>query len=311
MSRTTRFFLGLALCLPSSLAFALHDSTSSAATPPARDPRLWPQGYYSGDSLPERTIYLSFDDGPTDFTAGILDVLEEEGVRATFFLNSYDKDAKGKVDPEDNYLLHYADALKRMVSDGDAIGNHSFSHRDFATLTPAEIRFQLDTLEKRLSEALGGQAPKIRLIRPPFGSPWLGNWNSKAQRRKVADALESRGIVMLWTGGWDSSDSLDWAKGEWYTASAKRFAPGGPGYERKMEREKGRILARADGLASGVVLMHDTHPTSRDVLKSLIDELKARGYEFATLEDYCSWRWGPSVFERFDSGAQDAASFQP
>lgn len=45
--------------------------------------------------------------------------------------------------------------------------------------------------------------------------------------------------------------------------------------------------------------MHDTHPTSRGVLKSLIEALKARGYSFATLEDYCLWRWGPGVFDRF------------
>jgi hypothetical protein len=66
-----------------------------------------------------------------------------------------------------------------------------------------------------------------------------------------------------------------------------------------MLREVKRILGRADGTAGGIILMHDTHPTSRDVLKSLIEELKRRGYGFGTLEDYCRWRWGPNVFDRF------------
>jgi peptidoglycan/xylan/chitin deacetylase (PgdA/CDA1 family) len=104
---------------------------------------------------------------------------------------------------------------------------------------------------------------------------------------------------MLWTSGWDSSDSIDWASGEWYETSNARYHPGGKSYEKKIQREMDRILKRADGNAGGIILMHDTHPTSRDVLKGLIDELKLRGYGFGTLEDYCRWRWGPSVFDRF------------
>ena len=35
---------------------------------------------------------MTFDDGPSDFTIQILDILKEENVHATFFMNSYDKD---------------------------------------------------------------------------------------------------------------------------------------------------------------------------------------------------------------------------
>jgi peptidoglycan/xylan/chitin deacetylase (PgdA/CDA1 family) len=231
-----------------------------------------------------------------------LDILKEEDVRATFFLNSYDKDNPYRADTSQNYLLRYADVLRRMVDDGHAIGNHTYSHQDLAQLSIGQMSFQLDTLQRQLSEVLGDKTPRLYLIRPPFGSPWLGNWNTKKERKKVCSELKDRGIVMLWTTGWDSSDSADWAMGEWYEASAKRYHPGSAPYERKMEREEGRILRRADGSAGGVILMHDTHPTSRDVLKPLIDELKRRGYSFGTLEDYCRWRWGQSVFDRFNPG---------
>ena len=109
---------------------------------------------------------------------------------------------------------------------------------------------------------------------------------------------------MLWTIGWDSSDSADWAPGEWFERSSRRYHPGGAKYKTKMQREDDRILRRADGRTSGVILMHDTHPTSRDVLKGLIEELKRRGYGFSTLEDYCRWRWGDHVFD----GYEDASS---
>jgi peptidoglycan/xylan/chitin deacetylase (PgdA/CDA1 family) len=275
-------------------------SPSDPAAAPPRDSLYWPQGYYTGDPIPLRTVYLTFDDGPSDFTAQILDILKEEGVRATFFLNSYDKDNPFHADTGQNYMFRYADVLRRMVDEGHAIGNHTYSHQDLARLGPRQTAFQLDTLQRQLHEVLGDKTPRLYLIRPPFGSPWLGNWNSGRQREKVCAELKDRGIVMLWTTGWDSSDSADWVAGEWFEASAKRYHPGSAPYERKMEREATRILRRADGGAGGIVLMHDTHPTSRDVLKSLIEELKRRGYSFGTLEDYCRWRWGDGVFDRFN-----------
>jgi peptidoglycan/xylan/chitin deacetylase (PgdA/CDA1 family) len=274
-------------------------SPNDPAAAPSRDSQYWPQGYYPGDPIPDHMIYLTFDDGPCDFTAQILDILKEEEVHATFFMNSYDKDDPFHADTGKNLMFRYADVLRRMVDEGHAIGNHSYSHRDLARLSPRQIDFQLSTLQRQLTEVLGDKTPRIYLIRPPFGSPWLGNWNTMEQREKVRIAVERRGLVMLWTPGWDSSDSADWAKGEWYNASVRRYEPGSPSYESKMRREVKRILGRADGIAGGIILMHDTHPTSRDVLKSLIEELKRRGYGFGTLEDYCRWRWGPNVFDRF------------
>ena len=266
-----------------------------------RDGLLWPEGYYPGDPLPLRTVYLTFDDGPSDFTVQILDILKEEGIHATFFMNSYDKDNPFHADTGKNFLFRYAIALRRIVDEGHVIGNHTYSHRDFAELTPAQIRFQLDTLQEQLAQVLGDKMPRIHLIRPPFGSPWYSDSSTDDARRKVGSVLAERGLVMLWTIGWDSSDSFDWAKGEWYTVSSARYSPGTASYDSKMDRETARLLKSADGTSSGIVLMHDTHPTTRDVLKSLIEDFKQRGYSFGTLEDYCRWRWGPDVFSRFDT----------
>jgi peptidoglycan/xylan/chitin deacetylase (PgdA/CDA1 family) len=277
-------------------------------TAPARDGRYWPQGYYPGDPLPPRTVYLSFDDGPSDFTVQILDILKEEGVHATFFMNSYDKDNPFHADTGKNLLFRYAVALRRIVDEGHVIGNHTYSHRDMADLSPSQIVFQLDTLQRQLAEVLGDRMPRLHLIRPPFGSPWYSDSSTDEARKKVGGVLADRGLVMLWTIGWDSSDSFDWAKGEWYTVSSARYQPGTASYDSKMDRETARLLKTADGSASGIVLMHDTHPTTRDVLKSLIEELKKRGYSFGTLEDYCRWRWGSDVFKRFDAHAASAIS---
>jgi hypothetical protein len=71
------------------------------------------------------------------------------------------------------------------------------------------------------------------------------------------------------------------------------------------------LLSLAEGGRSGVILMHDVHPTTRDMLGPLIRELKARGYTFATLEDYARWRWGPHVFDRFHTNDPNARPQPP
>ena len=61
-------------------------------------------------------VYLTFDDGPSSYTNRILDILDDYGVKATFFV-------VGKTD-EDSRI-----AMKRIVNEGHTIGLHSFSHK--------------------------------------------------------------------------------------------------------------------------------------------------------------------------------------
>jgi peptidoglycan/xylan/chitin deacetylase (PgdA/CDA1 family) len=258
----------------------------------------FPRGYYSGDPVPPSTIFLTFDDGPAPDTASILDILKEKGVKATFFINAFNRYAPPGLIAKENNLLRYKAVLKRMVEEGHVIGNHTFSHRDLASLRPEQIVWQLDTVQKDLDAALGEISPKLRLIRPPFGSPWLGAWGTEADRAKVARAIEERGLVMNWTRAWDSSDSLDLVPGEIQRLQNPSFSPP-VGYIHKEKNEIQRLLRHADGLTSGIVLFHDTHPTSRDVLAQVIDAYQALGYHFGTLEDYSYWRWGPTAFDAF------------
>lgn len=272
------------------------------------DQSLYAQGYYDGDPLPPSTIYLSFDDGPGDFTAEILDILKSKEVVATFFLNSFVRNPARHSDPMANALLSHSDVLHRMVAEGHAIGNHTFSHRNLATQSVEIIDRELDLLAQHFREAYGPDAPTLHLIRVPFGAPWMGHWDD-FDRRKVTEEVNKRGIVMMWGNMWDSGDSQEWVRGEWYTVASKLYHPNGLAYRKKIQRQLRRILRMADGKRSGVILMHDVHPTTRDMLPTLIDELKKRGYVFQTLEDYAKWRWGSHVFDRFH--ANDPSSIPP
>ncbi|NEW08100.1 polysaccharide deacetylase [Paenibacillus sp. SYP-B3998] len=61
------------------------------------------------------TVYLTFDDGPSKLTDQVLDILEKEDVKATFF--ALGEEAKA-----------YPNVVKRIVNSGHALGNHSFNH---------------------------------------------------------------------------------------------------------------------------------------------------------------------------------------
>lgn len=105
--------------------------------------------------LKKPMIAFTFDDGPkTDTTNAILDILEENGAKATFFVQGVNIGAK--TEP----------VLKRMVSLGCQIGNHSVSHEDLRTLDEEGIHKQIDPNNEKILEITGRPC---RLIRPPYG----------------------------------------------------------------------------------------------------------------------------------------------
>jgi peptidoglycan/xylan/chitin deacetylase (PgdA/CDA1 family) len=102
----------------------------------------------------DRWIALSFDDGPGEPTARVLDILKEEGAEATFF-------CIGKKIPGNE------DLMKRITSEGHLIGNHSFSHHTWFDLFSSR-RMLTDIMEmNRLTKDVTGLSPKF--FRPPYG----------------------------------------------------------------------------------------------------------------------------------------------
>ena len=65
---------------------------------------------------PEKTLYLTFDDGPSARTAEVLDILKENDVKATFFVT-------GQTSEEAQALM------RRIVDEGHTIAVHTYSHQ--------------------------------------------------------------------------------------------------------------------------------------------------------------------------------------
>jgi peptidoglycan/xylan/chitin deacetylase (PgdA/CDA1 family) len=101
-----------------------------------------------------RDIALTFDDGPGPYTPGVLSVLEQARVRATFF-------AIGKME------RYFSESTVREIRDGDVVGDHTESHPFLAHMSAHEQHEELFEQIARI-ELLGGARPT--LFRPPYGS---------------------------------------------------------------------------------------------------------------------------------------------
>lgn len=120
---------------------------------------------YSGTRTKDKFVALTFDDGPNEpYTSQVLDILDQFGVKATFFL-------VGK-----NVELEPATA-QATLSRGHVIGNHTYSHNANHALT-SEGEHDIARAERVIHETLGVYP---HLYRPPHGkkSPWEMDYTRK------------------------------------------------------------------------------------------------------------------------------------
>jgi peptidoglycan/xylan/chitin deacetylase (PgdA/CDA1 family) len=101
-----------------------------------------------------KCVALTFDAGPSEHSAKLLDILKEKQVPATFFL-------LGK-----RHIEKYPELVRRMADEGHEIASHTWDHKILTTLEPEEIREELERPNQEI-ERLTGQRPT--LMRPPQG----------------------------------------------------------------------------------------------------------------------------------------------
>jgi peptidoglycan-N-acetylglucosamine deacetylase len=99
-------------------------------------------------------IALTFDDGPNPaVTPRLLDLLQQYGARATFFLI-------GK------HVRACPTLANEIMAGGHALGNHTESHPALVLLSPKRIAEELDRCDQAISSAAGATP---RWVRPPYG----------------------------------------------------------------------------------------------------------------------------------------------
>jgi peptidoglycan/xylan/chitin deacetylase (PgdA/CDA1 family) len=195
------------------------------------------RAYATNGARNRRVVALTFDDGPWPDTPQFLDVLERAHVPATFFMIG-------------SQVAGHEPLLRRMLADGDMIGDHTWSHPNVAG-AGAFAASQISMTAAAIRRTSGGFTPC--LFRAPYGA---------ASGALIAEA---RGMGFT-TIQWDV-DPTDWAR---------------PGTDAIFRRVAGAVQN------GSIVIQHDGGGNRSQTLAALpreIQTLKARGYTFVTVTD--------------------------
>ncbi len=106
------------------------------------------------------TIALTFDDGPSDNTPALLDLLAANNANATFFVVGNSKH-KGEIDTTDKWVQ----AIRRMAVEGHQVGSHTWSHPHLDELTSGERKEEMYKNERALTNIIGKYPAYMR---PPY-----------------------------------------------------------------------------------------------------------------------------------------------
>lgn len=199
----------------------------------------------------KKIVYLTFDDGPSSNTSKILDILKENNINATFFVNGSNTE--------------YCKAIyKRITNEGNAIGNHTYSH-NYRYIYRNKENFIKDfyKLQNLIKETTGVE-PNI--LRFPGGSNNTVSHNYGG--KKIMKELTRH------------MDEKNYAYFDWNVDSTDASVP-------LQDKDKiiDSVLNNSINLNKAIVLMHDSgrKNTTVEALPEIIKELKSMGYEFRTL----------------------------
>ncbi len=216
------------------------------------------QNYLYNYKLPsndEKTVFLTFDDGPSlDNTPKVLETLKQFGVHGTFFVLGSNLEKGGK----------YAELLKQIVNEGHAVANHGFSH-NYSFLYPGRVinyenlKEDIDRSFKLMKEILGDKF-NTRVLRLPGG---LRSWKGQTETLKK---LNEEGYSVI----------------EWNALSGDS-----EGRVKNSEDLINKAISTANGSKFVVMLMHDfagkAGAYSAEALPHIIKHFKDNGYVFRTM----------------------------
>ena len=193
-----------------------------------------------------RMLALTFDDGPdAEWTPQILSVLERMHVPATFFVIG------------ENALEHPA-LLRRIVADGDEIGNHSYDHPNLAGASAEATRLELNATQ-RLVQAYTGRSMRL------FRAPYFGD-AEPTTADELGPALEAQKAGYTVVGL--HVDPNDWQR---------------PGEDAIVRQVVEQVHAVTPDRSENIILLHDGGGNRAETVAALpriIATLRAEGYRF-------------------------------
>ena len=195
------------------------------------------EAYYVGSR--DKKIFLTFDEGyEKGYTASILDTLQEHQVPAAFFVTEH-------------YIRENPELIKRMVTEGHLVVNHSKTHPSMPSITDNAERFKNELLDtaQAFKDLTGQDMPLF--FRPPKGE------YNQTSLQMTADLGYK---TVFWSFAYE-----DWV------------------VERQPDPEKALDLILKNTHPGEIMLLHAVSKTNSDILGQVIKGVQEQGYSFATL----------------------------
>ncbi|MES5824446.1 glycosyltransferase [Streptomyces sp. RG80] len=194
-------------------------------------------------SVPDKTIALTFDDGPNPtYTPKVLEILEKYDVPATFFVVG-------------SMVSRYPDIVKNMVEQGNEVGIHTFTHVDLSYQSDARVDREMQQTQLALAGAAG---ITTTLFRAPYSSETdaIDNYSWPVYQKLGEDGYTSVFV---------DTDSDDWKK---------------PGVSKIV---KWATPSRTNGAAVLFHDAGGERSQTIKALPTYIEKMRAKGYTFTTI----------------------------
>ncbi len=200
----------------------------------------------------QRVVAITYDDGPNPpYTNEVLSVLRAERVHATFFV-------VGRA------VAAYPNVVRREFLDGNAIGNHTWSHEHLVLDGQSGLRRTLERTDRAIFEATGIHT---RIMRPPFGSR---DWLVLGEVRKLGYTPVMWSVI---------ANDWEYPPARVIAARVLRYAGDGAIIDLH-DGNRGIVCARMHAVGRLCDRSADIAAT-----RLIVESLKRRGYRFVTIPE--------------------------
>ncbi|KAI8051269.1 hypothetical protein BDF22DRAFT_621885 [Syncephalis plumigaleata] len=191
-------------------------------------------------------LAITFDDGPGNSTAEIIDKLNESNVTGTFFVN-------GRTSVDITRAREKA-LVKKAYDHGHQIASHTYTHNDLSAMNATQVKWEMLQLEKALQAIIG---VRPRYMRPPYG--------------RLSDlalgVIEQLGYhIIIW-----NIDTNDWKHPQNSQESYQQYV---------------NAMANAHRDTSFIALQHDIHPaTNAAYVERVVKYAKSLGKRIVRIDE--------------------------
>lgn len=211
-------------------------------------------------NIKTKEVFLTFDDGPSENTSKILQILKENNVHATFFLIGNQVANNPQMQQE----------VKDEIYQGNAIGNHSYTH-NYKILFPNNVLSVSNTMNEinetnKVLQGVLGSNFDARILRLP-GGYMSRSYYKDPNLAAFNKALDEEHITSL---DWDAETGDATTSGQM-----------------SIQALVNNVMDHIKNFNQPVILMHDSS-TKKDTVEALpylIKSLKDAGYKFMVIEN--------------------------